>query len=77
MVPPTCLVDSKRKNMEKSTMFSENIIILNCCTIIKVREGPDAGRLLWNSPALFLLVIYKEYLNLDLIDPRYSQLTYF
>ena len=41
MVPPTCLYKknqmyNNKKDKEKSTMFSENIIILTCYTIIKM-----------------------------------------
>ena len=82
MVPHTCQskkfqVDRERKDTEQSTMFSENIIILSCCTIIKMPSSrvdkfsvgrtkcmsPMQIRTWWNSPALFLLVNYKEYLN--------------
>ena len=75
--PSKIKVNSERKDTKQSTMFSENIIILSCCTIIKMPasrvdkfsagrtkcRSPMQIRIWWNSPALFLLVIYKEYLN--------------
>ena len=34
-------VDSKRKDMEWSTMFSENIINLTYCTIVKIQASRE------------------------------------
>ena len=63
-------------------MFSENIINLTCCIIIKMPafrvykfsagrtkfRSPMLKRTWWNNLALFLI-----YLGLDLIEPKSSQ----
>ena len=63
-------MDSKRKDMEQPTMFSENIINLTCCIIIKMPSfrvdklsaertkcrSPMLKRTWWNTSALFLIV---------------------
>ena len=73
MVPSTCppkkfQLDSKREDMQQSTMFKENIIKLTCCTIIKMLVSridkfsagqtkcryPMQTRRWWNSPTLLL-----------------------
>ena len=62
-------VDSERKDMKQSTMFSENNINLICCIIIKMPafrvdkfssgrtkcRSPMLKRTWWNSLALFLI----------------------
>ena len=51
--------DSKRKDMDYSNMFSENIINLTCCIIIKMptfrEDNFCAGRTKCRSP-MFLMV---------------------
>ena len=73
-------VDSNRKVMEQSTMFSEKIINLTCCSIIKMPASRvdrfSAGRTKYRSPMLkehggtvqhcSKQSIFKEYLNQSL-----------